>query len=111
MEARRLLGQPDGGDAARSLVRRTFCGGVVFDVEPAATTVATRCYDEYPDDSVSSQLPGLAVRQSRCPDRTVARPLRLALACRPSHEAANALYQSLGYERRDTNVYRFRLDK
>ena len=31
------------------------------------------------------------------------------LTSRPSREAANALYQSLGYERRDTNVYRLRL--
>jgi ribosomal protein S18 acetylase RimI-like enzyme len=31
------------------------------------------------------------------------------LTTRPSREAANALYQSLGYERRSTNVYRLRL--
>jgi len=33
----------------------------------------------------------------------------LDLTSRPAREAANALYQSLGYERRDTNVYRLRL--
>jgi ribosomal protein S18 acetylase RimI-like enzyme len=33
----------------------------------------------------------------------------LDLTSRPSREAANALYRSLGYERRDTNVYRLRL--
>lgn len=32
------------------------------------------------------------------------------LTTRPSREAANALYQSLGYEPRATNVYRLRLD-
>jgi len=31
----------------------------------------------------------------------------LDLTSRPSREAANALYQKLGFERRDTNVYRF----
>lgn len=31
------------------------------------------------------------------------------LTTRPAREAANALYQSLGYERRATNVYRLRL--
>jgi ribosomal protein S18 acetylase RimI-like enzyme len=31
------------------------------------------------------------------------------LTSRPSREAANALYRSLGYERRDTNAYRLRL--
>jgi len=29
------------------------------------------------------------------------------LTSRPSREAANALYQKLGFERRETNVYRF----
>jgi ribosomal protein S18 acetylase RimI-like enzyme len=29
------------------------------------------------------------------------------LTTRPSREAANALYRKLGFERRDTNVYRF----
>jgi len=33
----------------------------------------------------------------------------LDLTSRPAREAANALYQSLGYARRDTNVYRLRL--
>jgi ribosomal protein S18 acetylase RimI-like enzyme len=34
---------------------------------------------------------------------------KVELTSRPSREAANLLYQSLGYERRDTNVYRLRL--
>lgn len=33
----------------------------------------------------------------------------LDLTSRPSREAANALYLSLGYERRETNAYRLRL--
>jgi len=32
------------------------------------------------------------------------------LTSRPSREAANRLYQRLGFERRDTNVYRYRLE-
>jgi ribosomal protein S18 acetylase RimI-like enzyme len=32
------------------------------------------------------------------------------LTSRPSRGAANALYQKLGFERRDTNVYRFFLE-
>jgi len=34
----------------------------------------------------------------------------LDLTSRSSREAANALYQKLGFERRDTSVYRFSLD-
>lgn len=33
------------------------------------------------------------------------------LTSRPSREAANRLYQRLGFERRDTNVYRFSIQK
>jgi ribosomal protein S18 acetylase RimI-like enzyme len=32
------------------------------------------------------------------------------LTSRPSREAANRLYQRLGFERRDTNVYRYTID-
>ena len=32
------------------------------------------------------------------------------LTSRPSREAANALYRSLGFQERDTNYYRYRLD-
>jgi ribosomal protein S18 acetylase RimI-like enzyme len=32
------------------------------------------------------------------------------LTSRPSREAANHVYQKLGFEKRDTNVYRFSLD-
>jgi GNAT superfamily N-acetyltransferase len=34
---------------------------------------------------------------------------KIELTSRPAREAANQLYRSLGYERRDTNVYRLRL--
>jgi ribosomal protein S18 acetylase RimI-like enzyme len=33
------------------------------------------------------------------------------LTSRPSREAANHLYQKLGFERRDTNVYRYDLER
>ena len=33
------------------------------------------------------------------------------LTSRPSREAANRLYQRLGFERRDTNVYRFSIER
>jgi ribosomal protein S18 acetylase RimI-like enzyme len=34
----------------------------------------------------------------------------LDLTSRPSRKAANALYRKLGFERRETNVYRFQLE-
>ncbi|TGV79236.1 GNAT family N-acetyltransferase, partial [Mesorhizobium sp. M00.F.Ca.ET.149.01.1.1] len=33
------------------------------------------------------------------------------LTSRPSREAANRLYQRLGFQKRDSNVYRFSLGK
>ena len=36
--------------------------------------------------------------------------LTVELTSRPSREAANRLYQRLGFERRDTNLYRHALD-
>ena len=32
------------------------------------------------------------------------------LTSRPSREAANRLYRRIGFEQRETNVYRYRLD-
>lgn len=34
----------------------------------------------------------------------------VSLTSRPSREAANRLYQRIGFEARETNVYRFELD-
>jgi ribosomal protein S18 acetylase RimI-like enzyme len=34
----------------------------------------------------------------------------VSLTSRPAREAANRLYQRIGFEPRDTNVYRFRID-
>ena len=33
------------------------------------------------------------------------------LTSRPTREAANRLYQRIGFEQRDTNVYRYKIDK
>lgn len=51
---------------------------------------------------VGKALTNAAVNEAR------ARGVRsIDLTSRPSREAANALYQKLGFERRDTNVFRF----
>ena len=34
----------------------------------------------------------------------------VSLTSRPSREAANRLYQRIGFTRRDTNVYRYDID-
>ena len=50
--------------------------------------------------------PSTALRSTR-PDAVV--PRTSSLTSRPSREAANRLYQRIGFEARTTNVYRYTL--
>lgn len=62
------------------------------------------------DRSARRQGVGRALTQA-CLDK--ARDLGLKevnLTSRPSRVAANQLYQGMGFERRETNVYRYRID-
>ena len=55
---------------------------------------------------IGEALTTAAVNEAR--DRGVR---SIDLTSRPSREVANALYRKLGFERRETNVYRFFLEK
>lgn len=62
--------------------------------------------DSARDQGVGSALTRWALEYAKtCGARTV------DLTSRPSREAANAMYEKLGFERRETNVYRFELDE
>lgn len=56
-------------------------------------------------EGIGERLTEAAVDEAR---RRGARTIDLT--SRPSREAANALYQKMGFERRETNVYRFLVD-
>lgn len=76
----------------------TLTDGLVGRVEDVVVSAATR----------GAGL-GRRIMRALHEEARLAGVTHLDLTSRSSREAANALYQSLGYERRDTNVYRLRL--
>ena len=61
------------------------------------------------DESVRGAGVGRALTQAAI-DKSVMRGVRsIDLTSRPSREEANALYQKMGFDRRETNVYRLSL--
>jgi ribosomal protein S18 acetylase RimI-like enzyme len=61
------------------------------------------------DGSVRGGGAGTELTQAALTMAARAGARRVDLTSRPSREAANRLYQRLGFERRDTNVYRYRI--
>ena len=96
-----LVAERDGvviGTATLSLLM-TLWKGVVGHVDDVVVDAAAR------GEGVGRRLMEQLHQEAARRDVT-----HLDLTSRPAREAANALYQSLGYEKRDTNVYRLRLD-
>ena len=62
------------------------------------------------DQSARGQGIGKALTQSLLDRARVLGLKQVYLTSRPSREAANRLYQSMGFVRRETNVYRYDLD-
>jgi len=62
------------------------------------------------DESVRSRGVGQKLNQAALDRAREHGASTVDLTSRPSREAANRLYQRLGFVRRETNVYRFKLD-
>jgi ribosomal protein S18 acetylase RimI-like enzyme len=62
------------------------------------------------DESVRGKGVGEALSRAAIDRASAAGAVTVDLTSRPSREAANRLYQKIGFERRDTNVYRYRGD-
>jgi ribosomal protein S18 acetylase RimI-like enzyme len=95
-----LVAERDGvviGTATLSLLM-TLWKGVVGHVDDVVVGAAAR------GEGVGRLLMEQLHQEAACLAVT-----HLDLTSRPAREAANALYQSLGYEKRNTNVYRLRL--
>jgi ribosomal protein S18 acetylase RimI-like enzyme len=60
-------------------------------------------------DSYRGQGLGRKVMEMLIDEAKQAGATQLYLTTRPEREAANALYQKLGFEKRETNVYRLKL--
>jgi GNAT superfamily N-acetyltransferase len=76
----------------------TLTSGVIAQVEDVVVT-----------ESARGQGVGVGLMQELHAEARRLGCSYLQLTSRPSREAANRLYQSLGYDRRDTNVYRLSL--
>jgi ribosomal protein S18 acetylase RimI-like enzyme len=61
------------------------------------------------DESARGEGAGEALNRAALEHARSAGAVTVDLTSRPSREAANRLYARLGFERRDTNVYRFTL--
>ena len=62
------------------------------------------------DESVRGKGVGEALSRAAIDRARASGAVTVDLTSRPSREAANRLYQKIGFERRDTNVYRYRGD-
>lgn len=113
---------PPSADALRSIIEAEAChlllaldddGGVVgtltLVVFPIPTGLRAWIEDVIVDEAVSGR--GIGGELSRHA-LELARRLgcrTVDLTSRPSREAANHLYEKVGFERRETNVYRYEL--
>lgn len=61
------------------------------------------------DDALRGQGAGRVLMEAVHEEARRLRLRHLDLTSRPSREAANALYRSMGYAQRDTNAYRLRM--
>jgi ribosomal protein S18 acetylase RimI-like enzyme len=87
----------------------TILGSMTLVVFPIPTGVRAWIEDVVVDDAARGQGVGRALNEAAL---DLARGLgakTVDLTSRPSREAANRLYQRLGFEPRETNVYRYAL--
>ena len=61
------------------------------------------------DEAASRQGIGEALNQAAIEEARRRGSKDVSLTSRPSREAANRLYERIGFERRETNVYRYKL--
>lgn len=73
------------------------------------TGLQARIEDVVVDDEVRGQGVGELLTHSAIDRARTAGAKAVGLTSRPSREAANRLYQRLGFEQRDTNVYQMKL--
>ncbi len=100
-------------DASRLLIARddtgTIVGSLTLVLFRIPTAVRAWIEDVVVDESVRGQGIGEALNREALRIAKDAGARTVDLTSRPSREAANRLYQRIGFKQRDTNVYRFDL--
>ncbi|MGH9053577.1 MAG: GNAT family N-acetyltransferase [Acidimicrobiia bacterium] len=101
-----------GSPATTLLVARRgvdIVGSLTLAVFPLPTGVRAWIEDVVVDQGSRGQGIGRALSLAALERARELGAKTVDLTSRPSRRAANALYQSIGFQRRDTNVYRFDL--
>jgi ribosomal protein S18 acetylase RimI-like enzyme len=102
--------------AVRLLIARTGPDGPIVGTLTLAlfripTGIRAWIEDVIVDDSVRGQGGGEALSRQALELARLAGARTVELTSRPSREAANRLYQRIGFRIRDTNLYRYELDE
>lgn len=93
--------------AAKEGGRIVGMGELVVILKPEG--VYARIEDVVVDEAVRGKGLGKAIMEKLIERARACGAKDVALTTRPAREAANALYQKLGFEKRDTNAYRLTL--
>ena len=100
-------------DASRLLVARgddgTIVGSLTLVLFRIPTAVRAWIEDVVVDEAARGQGIGEALNREALRIAAEAGAKTVDLTSRPSREAANRLYQRIGFKQRDTNVYRYEL--
>ncbi len=97
-------------DATRLLVAKldgAIVGSLTLALFPIPTGVRAWIEDVVVDEGVRGQGIGAALNQEALKLAQDQGARTVDLTSRPSREAANRLYQRLGFKQRETNVYRY----
>lgn len=99
-------------EATRLLTARAdgeIVGSLTLVLVRIPTGVRASIEDVVVDESVRGQGVGRALNEVALELARAGGAVTVDLTSRPSREAANRLYLSLGFEQRETNVYRYKL--
>ncbi len=97
-------------DATRLLVAKVegaIVGSLTLALVPVPTGLRAWIEDVVVDEGVRGQGIGAALNQEALKVARDQGARTVDLTSRPSREAANRLYQRLGFKQRETNVYRY----
>ena len=100
-------------DATRLLVAKmagAIVGSLTLALFPVPTGLRAWIEDVVVDEGVRGQGIGAALNQEALQVARNQGARTVDLTSRPSREAANRLYQRLGFKQRETNVYRYSFD-
>jgi len=88
----------------------TIVGTLTLATFPILTGLRAWIEDVIVDEAVRGQGVGVALTEAALAHAASIGAKTVDLTSRPSRVAANALYRKVGFEQRETNVYRYPLD-